>query len=339
MIEVNGMQYKTLAQNLYADGKKVLQAYCNGNLVYPERQNTRMMKILGNIDLMISHDHTGEDPSAKANSGEKYWYQYAHSYHAKACFSLVFRNHSYNSGAGFGFSNGVTQIPAAPWPLSGSSSSGNAYVVFTYDASTAPMLPNGGGVHPLLGSPAIDTHYISKSGSLVRARVSAELLLSINISAPPICPWTADKTYLGLGYPFLDATATPLNPYLTEAASDINGIYWLSYYYRDTYNGLTWTLKRPSGHNLVVRLAKSTSKSYVSPYTSYIRLSTDSTGFEVPYHITGTQKGVYRERDYSYKQAFNYANVPFTHLIYNGLESAAPEEHLHPHLEDLEIFN
>jgi len=40
MILVNGSEYRTLQQKLYANGKQVLQAYCNGDLVYPEREDT-----------------------------------------------------------------------------------------------------------------------------------------------------------------------------------------------------------------------------------------------------------------------------------------------------------
>ena len=89
MIIVNGMEYKTLAQNLYADGKKVLAAYCNGNLVYPEREDAMFLKVIGNINTMISHDHNGENHTVVAGGGAKqYTYHGGDDYRAKGCFSL-----------------------------------------------------------------------------------------------------------------------------------------------------------------------------------------------------------------------------------------------------------
>ena len=52
MIVVNGMEYRTHQQNLYANGKKVLAAYCNGNLVYPEREDTTLLKVIGHINTI-----------------------------------------------------------------------------------------------------------------------------------------------------------------------------------------------------------------------------------------------------------------------------------------------
>lgn len=343
MIVVNGMEYKTLQQNLYANGKKVLQAYCNGNLVYPEREDTRLLKVVGNINTIIGHDHAGEDPSCSANSGENYTYHDGDNYRAKGCFSLVLRGH----GTSLSFQSGTTQLPAAKWPLNGSYSGsasrgdiygpGNAWLVYLYSGSTAPMLPTSGdGIHPLLGSDAMDTHCIYR-GSYIRSTVSAELLLHLDVSAPRICPWTADKVYVGLGYPYLNATATPHKAYLDELPADVNGFHRMYSYRRDIYYGFNWTKTGPTGRSFYVSLAPG-ARSGSSILTSHLKISTSqysSSGYPVTYTIRGTRQGVYREVEHTYKHGFKILNIPITQLLYSGSELTAPEEHLHPKIEDL----
>ena len=345
MIVVNGMEYKTLQQNLYANGKKVLEAYCNGNLVYPERENAQLLKVIGHINTIIGHDHAGENPSASANSGENYTYHDGDNYRAKGCFSLVLRSYS----NALSFQNGTTLIPAAKWPLNGSYSGsasrgdiygpGNAWVVYLYSGSTAPMLPNGDGIHPLLGSDAMETHFIYR-GSYMRTTISAELLLHLDVSAPRICPFFADKMYVGLGYPYLNAEATPLKPYLDEMPADVNGLYRMNSYRRDIYYGFSWTIKGPTGRSFYVNLAPG-ARSSSTILCSHLKIATSqysSSGYEVPYIVRGTRQGVYREVQTTYKQGFKILNIPITDKLYLGSELTAPEEHLHPRIEDLEPY-
>lgn len=191
MIIANGMEYKTLKQSLYANGKKVVEAYCNGNLVYPDREDTQLIKVVGSINTAVSHDHAGENPSCTSLDDCHYTYHGGDTYRAKGCFCLVMRNHSYNGSlqkSTLAFQQATKTIPAAKWPLSGAYSAsksngdlygpGNAWVVYTYQGGSCPMLPTAGeGIHPLLGSDAIETHALNKSGNLIRAYYSAELLL------------------------------------------------------------------------------------------------------------------------------------------------------------------
>ena len=102
------------------------------------------------------------------------------------------------------------------------------------------MLPSGDGIHPLLGSDEMATHIIYR-GSYSRTTISAELLLHLDVSAPRICPFYADKMYVGLGYPYLNAEATPLKPYLDEMPADVNGFHRMYSYRRDIYYGFSWT--------------------------------------------------------------------------------------------------
>lgn len=342
MIVVNGMEYRTHQQNLYANGKKVLAAYCNGNLVYPEREDTTLLKVIGHINTIIPHDHTGENPSASANSGENYTYHGGDGYRAKGCFCLVLRSHSKQ----LSFQNSTTMLPSAKWPLNGSYSGsssrgdiygpGNAWLVYLYQGSTAPMLPNGGGVHPLLGSDEMATHIINR-GSYTRATMSAELLIQLDVSAPRACPFFADRMYVGLGYPYLNAEATPLKEYLDEVPADVNGIHRMYSYKRDIYYGFNWTIKAPTGRSFYVNLAPG-ARSGSTILCSHLKIctsSSSSSGYEVPYIICGTRQGVYREVQTTYKQAFRILNIPITDKIYSGSELTAPEEHLHPRIEDL----
>ncbi len=339
MIVVNGMEYRTLQQPLYANGNQVLQAYCNGRLVYPERENTAILKILGNINTIVHHDHAGEDPSAQANSGTVYTYLPGeHAYRAKACFSMVIRNYSFESQynrASFSYQQSPIILPAATGPLT----SENGKMVFPYDWSSAPLLPSGDGVHPLLGCPELETHPIRRSGSYYRPTVGVELLLYIDVSAPPVCGWTSPSCYFGLGYPYTDVTATPLEEYLYYIPQDVNGVHWLSSYRRDAYYGFSWTLNTLSGTGVVVHMANGTRSDNGNEFFTRLRVAVDSYSYpsKVTYRIQGTRQG-YREFEYTYDQKFNIVNIPITRLLYSGTELAAPIEHLHPRLEDLEEF-
>ena len=356
MIVVNGMEYRTLEQDLYANGKKVVEARCNGNLVYPEREDTSLLKVVGHINTIVSHDHAGENPSCTSNDRMSYTYHDGDNYRAKGCFSLVVRNHSYNwpsQQTKLMFQQTVRTIPAAKWPLNGSYNSkssygdiygpGNAWVVYLYSGSTAPMLPTAGdGIHPLLGSDAIETHALYKDGKLIRARFSVELLLHLDVSAPRICPWSSDKLYIGLGYPYLDATATPLKPYLDELPANVNGLYRLNAYRQDTYFGIDWQVKGALGKYFRVALSVGSSKAS-GVFSTHLKIATgqsktSSGSYDVPYLITATKDGVHREFEQTYTQGFKILNIPITQLLYSGKESTAPEEHLHPRVEDLEAF-
>ncbi len=338
MILVNGSEYRTLQQKLYANGKQVLQAYCNGDLVYPEREDTELLKVLGSVHTIITHDHAGENPSAQASSGEQYTYLPGiHEYRAKACFSMVIRNYSYstpNIPSFFSYQSSPMIIPATTWPLDSS----NEQYVFPYEWSTAPLLPNGDGVHPLLGSPALETHMIRHYGNYSHPTVSVELLLYVDVSAPPVCGWRSDSCHFGLGKPYLDVTATPLQDRLDTVPSDVNGLHWLSSYRKDAYRGFSWTLNTPSGTQVTVHMSNG-SRSNNSDFFYRLRIAADnnSNTYNVAYRIQATRQGD-REFEYSYNQIFNIANIPITRLLYDGSELNAPEEHLHPRIEDIAEF-
>lgn len=355
MIVANGMEYKTLKQNLYANGKKVVEAYCNGNLVYPEREDTQLIKVVGSINTAVSHDHAGENPSCTSLDDCHYTYHGGDTYRAKGCFCLVMRNHSYNGSlqkSTLAFQQATKTIPAAKWPLSGAYSAsksngdlygpGNAWVVYTYQGGSCPMLPTAGeGIHPLLGSDAIETHTLNKSGNLIRAYYSAELLLYLDVSAPRICPWSCDKLYVGTGYPLLDAEATPVDPYLNALPGDVNGFYRLSIYRRDTYYSFDWTVKGPTGRNFHISLSPGSGTKNSTIFSSHLKISTggySSNGYDVPYILRGTRHGVYQEFEHTYRARFKILNIPITQLIYSGKELSAPAEHLHPRVEDLAPF-
>lgn len=68
---------------------------------------------------------------------------------------------------------------------------------------------------------------------------------------------------------------------------------------------------------------------------THLQIRTASSGYEVPYIVRGTRQGVYGEARDTYKQKFNILNIPITDKIYSGSELTAPEEHLHPRIEDL----
>ena len=343
MIVADGNSYRTLEQDLFAGGKKVLEAYCNGNLVYPERENSQLLKVVGHINTIIEHNHTGENPSASDNAGRNYTYHDGDNYRAKGCFSLVLR--SYNNS--LSFQDGTTILPAAKWPLDGSFSEsesrcdiygpGNAWLVYLYQGSTAPMLPNGGGIHPLLGSDAIETHFIY--GGRNRKLISAELLLHLDVSAPRICPFFADELNVGIGYPFLNAEATPLKPYLDEMPANVNGLYRMNLYKHDAYYGFEWIITGPTGKEFVVELAPGGYK--MSQFCSHLKIKSSRwtvSGYSAPYLVRGTQHGVYRETQVTYTQGFKILNIPITDKLYLGPELTAPEEYLHPRLEDIEEF-
>ena len=347
MIVANGMEYKTLKQNLYANGKKVVEAYCNGKLVYPEREDTTLLKVVGHVNTIIPHDHTGENPSCTANSGENFTYHGGDSYRAKGCFCLVLRSYDKQ----LSYSAATRAIPAAKWPMSGAYSEsksygdiygpGNAWVVYTYAGSTASMLPiSGDFIHPLLGSEAMETHPIMR-GKYIRATMSAELLVHLDVGVPRICPWYADKVSVGLGYPYTDAEATPHKAYLDELPSDVNGFYRLSSYKRDIYYGFSWTVKGPTGRSFYINLAPGARSSGPYVLTTHLKIQTGQyTGhsYQVPFTIRGTRQGQYAEVEHTYKADFKILNIPITDRLYYGSELTAPEEHLHPRIEDLEPY-
>ncbi len=346
MIVVNGMEYKTLQQNIYANGKKVLEAYCDGKLVYPERENTSLIKILGNIDTIVSHDHSGA-VSAGSNGSNIAFYG-GDSYRAKGCFSLVIRNHS--SASALYFQNSTVTIPAAKWPLNGDYNErysdgdilgpGNAWVVYNYNGITGNGLTSGNdGAHPLMGSDAIETHALYKSG-IIRAIYSVELLLYLDVSAPSICSFHCDELRVGLGEPFVDAEAIPVKPYFDEVPAAVNGFHRMYSYRGDTYFGFGWTLHGPNGVGFYVNLARRTT-AYSGIFCSHLKISTGqypSEGYEVPYIIRGTRYGKTQEIEHTYRQSFKILNIPITELLYAGSELKAPEEHLHPREEDLAKF-
>lgn len=339
MIEVNGRQYKTLKENLYANGKKVLAAYCNDKLVYPDRENATLLKFVGHINTIVGHNHAGEAPSASANSGENYTYYEGDSYRAKGCFCVVMR--SYSNRPLF-FSTGTTTLPDTKWPLTNGSISGistggdiykgNQWLVFPYTWSTAALLPSGDGVHPLLGSDAMETHVVSRD-SYTRQYISAEILLHLDVSAPHICSFSADKMYVGTGYPYMNALGVPKKSSLSEVPADVNGLHRMYVYRRDIYFGISWTLTSAAGRKFEVRLCQG-ARSGTSRLCTHLKVLSD-TGYEIPYTIRGTQQGVYRTVETTYKQKFRILNIPITDSIYLGSELTAPEEHLHPRLEDI----
>lgn len=338
MIVVNGMEYRTLDQDLYADGEKVVEAYCNNKLVYPERENTRMLKVVGHINTIIGHDHTGENPSDTSGAGDDYTYHGGDNYVAKGCFSLVLRNHT----GQLSYEHTPTLLPSAKWPLnnaySGSDSDGDIYgpgniwLVFPYAGGGGLIPTTGNGIHPLLGSEAMETHKIDWGGN-TRDMISAELLLYLNVSAPRICPWSSDECHIGTGYPFLDAEATPKKEYLTELPGDVNGMHRMYLYKRDIYFGLSWDKYGLTGRRFTVNLAP-VARSRNTFLCSHLKISTFN-GYEVPYTIRGTRNGVDTEGEYTFTQNFKILNIPITDLIYSGNETAAPEEFLHPRLEDI----
>lgn len=90
-------------------------------------------------------------------------------------------------------------------------------------ASTAPMIPEGDGIHPLFGSDEMAAHAIVL-GRYSTPVLSIELLLHLDVSAPRICPFSANQIYIGgLGYPYMNAEVTPLKSCLDELPADVNG--------------------------------------------------------------------------------------------------------------------
>ena len=342
MIVVNGMEYRTLDQDLYANGKKVIAAYCNKKLVYPERENTWMLKVIGHINTIIAHDHAGESPSGISGRDEEYTYHGGDIYRAKGCFSLVLRSHASQRHMFYGDS---IWLPEAKWPLNGSYSRnssngdiygpGNAWLVFPYAGSTSPLIPDGGGIHPLLGSETMETHAITRNYYYGNNHntVSAELLLHLDVSAPRICPWSSDEYHIGTGYPFLNAEATPHQAVLSELPGDVNGMHRMFAYKRDIYNGLSWAKYGLTGRKFSVSLAPP-SRDGSDIICSHLKIST-SGGYDVPYTIRGMRNGSNVESEYTFTQNFRILNIPITQLLYSGKEILALEKHLHPSLEDI----
>ena len=349
MITVNGKQYRTLSQKILDEnGKQVLAVYANGRLVYPERDDTMLLKVTGHINTLVTHDHTGENPSCVANGGSPvYTYYGGGTYRAKGCFSLVIRNHSYQGYpvSSLSFLENTRTIPAAKYPLDGSYSAGassgdiegpgNAWVVFPYSGSTAPLYPNGDGVHPLLGSDAIETHAILKGGNLRRPVYSVEMLLHLDVSAPVICPWrTGNKDLVYY------SETVPVHPYLDELPADVNGFHRLSAYRRDSGFGFQWNIRGQSGTSFTVRLANSSYNAYAT-FSSHVKIisgDSGSDGYRIPYVVRTVNQGVTTETAKTYRQAFRILNIPITDLVYSGPESDAPEAHLHPAVSDIEQY-
>lgn len=294
----------------------------------------RLIKALGGIKRTIVHNHAGDYPPAKSGDGSEYLYEGEHSYTVNVSFSLVLRT-LYNAND-LNWAGTTGTMPATPWPLTTS----NSKFVYPYEWSTNPMLPNGDGVHPLLNSPDIGTYVISQRKT--RIYIGAELLIYIDISAPPICPWESDACMIN-GSQWTDVNAIPNEAYLEQAKNDVNGLYHMKYTRIDPYyDGVKWTIKRQGGDKgFTILLAPWTGYSSGN-FTSYIKIcnamSSYANAYSVPYTVTGVNlSGVQSTAQVTYKQGFNYANVPFTELVYQGPESEAPIDCLHPSVDDLEI--
>ena len=264
-----------------------------------------------------------------------------------ASFSMTLRNHNHkepdphNAFARYNkvfYDPEPSEIPAIHYPVSGDSASvgGNSYLIYPYDASTAAYVPeNEYAVHPLLGSDSIETHAIRREGNLLRQPLSMELMLRLNISAPPVCGWKATTAYAGSSVPLKNATVTPLKSHIDDAPGRVNGTYSFFKYYRDPYYGFTWetdafTVRAIYGS----AYSQDTLMSYVMVTTGTSR-SGKNRGYDVEYLVKGTRDGKEVERRYKTKQYFNLALIPFTRLVYSGPETDAPEHALHVSVDDL----
>lgn len=299
-----------------------------------ERGNSpRLIKVLGGIDRTVVHNHAGDYPPARSGDGYEYLYEGEHSYTVKVSFSLVLRT-LYNAND-LSWDGTTGTIPATPWPLTTS----NANFVYPYEWSTAPMIPNGDGVHPLLNSSDIGTYVISQRK---RTDIGAELLIYIDISAPPICPWKSDACMIN-GSQWTDVNAIPNEAHLDQAKADVNGLYYLKYSRIDPYyEGVRWTIKRQGGNKGFTILLAPRAGYSSGKFTSYIKIFNDmnsyANAYSVAYTVSGLNlQGVQSTAQVTYKQGFNYANVPLTELVYQGPESEAPVDCLHPSVDDLVI--
>jgi hypothetical protein len=209
------------------------------------------------------------------------------------------------------------------------------YSPATIAVGTGNNPTTGGGVHPLWGD-TMQAKMLSKTGTT--GIYSAELLLYLDVSAPPVCPFYCNDLRINRGTYwdeiYQDAEAVPLHDHLESLPSDVNGWYRAMSYQKNTYYGVSWILTGPSGKRFNVRAAGEYRWDYTGPYISHLAVSTTSKGYEVPYAIH-SRTG---ETEYTYQQAFPILNIPVTAVPYGGMESETPEEHLHPSVADIAAY-
>lgn len=347
MIKINTHEFRTLDQEFSVNGKRVISAYANGRLVYPEREDTMVMKLIGSVDRVVEHDHAHDDPSGKLMGGHKVYYDPgARYYREKASFSLVLRNHNYPQGDAIHqyYYNAALEnemvselIPAVPCPPRGM-----VQYALPYLFSTNPFTPEGDGVHPLVGSESKNGYRLFYRSTQAHPVVSAELLVSIDVSAPPVCSWRAEQFYGESSYPYKDAVGIPLIDYVEDLPRDINGTYRFAArrgYFTKTYDNFRWSWDQKPDIRFEVNLARpsKTDKPKVV-WSDYVAIKMDNhwtRGYEVPYLIKGIRNGTYTETVMKLKERFVIANIPYTQILYSGLESEAPDWALHPLEEDL----
>ncbi len=351
MIIVDGCEYRTLDQEIFVDGRRVVSAYTNGKLVYPEREDTMVLKMVGSVDRVVEHDHVHDNPSSTQMGGHIVYYEPGkRSYREKACFSIVLRNHNYPQGdfihqyyynAALEYEKVAGIIPAVPCPLRNNM----VQYALAYYASTNPFVPNGDGVHPLVGSESKDGYRIFYQSTRALPLVSVELLIKVDVSAAPTCPFRAEAFYLPSGgMPFVDAEGIPLIDYVEDLPKAVNGIYRFDRrksYYTNTYNRFNWQINEKEKTRTTIKLWRPYEKEKIQIWSEFVQVRTDghwTTGFEVPYLIKGTRNGKYTEATTTLLQRFVVANIPYTDILYSGLESKAPDWALHPLEEDLEQF-
>lgn len=320
MIIVNGNQFRTLQEPLYVNGTQVLKVLVNNKKVYPEGSDTKITKIRGFIELDLNHNEYGEGMRVYDAGGDEFFYPPGdHSYKVRAAFSFVIKSDRANySDSGMTLS--ACTMGSAPVNL-----------IFPYTASSNPFLPAGDGVHPLLGCPSIETKTLSWYTDYP---YSLEMLVYLDMIPPPVCKWTAEEFAYGLGYPWINVTATPVNSRLQEAADDVNGLTSLN---RVENRSSGWYTTGPSGQRNHYKISGTRSSYYGYIGFNYLTLETDA-GYLAQYRLNGTRRGVESEGYVTLNQKFNFVNIPVTDCVYSKPEWLVPEKERHPIVEDLQWF-